>query len=184
MSDDALSWTVTHRSDAIDYKIFSARIHRAHHPASGRTGDFSIIDSPNWVNVIALTPDDEVIMVRQYRHGTERVTLEIPGGLVDPGEDFLSAGLRELAEETGYTTDDAVLMGMTEPNPAFMNNRCGLVVARNVTRTSAQALDPNEVIDVVSHPLADIPRLVANGQITHTLVITAFYLLEHRDARP
>ena len=177
MADDDLSWTVMHRGEPVNYRIFSAQVHRARHPSSGREGDFTVIDSPDWVNVIALTPENEVVMVRQYRHGTESITLEIPGGLVDPGEDFVSAGLRELAEETGYIADDAVLMGQTEPNPAFMNNRCGLVVARGVRRTQTQALDPNEVIEVVTYPLSEIPKLVAQGAITHTLVITAFYLL-------
>lgn len=179
MADDTLTWQINERGEARDYKIFSAYQHTATHAPSGRTGRFTVIDSPNWVNVIALTDEDEVIMVRQFRHGTEAVTLELPGGLVDPDEGFVEAGLRELVEETGFVPESAELLGITEPNPAFMNNRCGLVIARGARPAGAQTLDPNEVIDVVTYPLTEVPALIRSGAITHTLVITAFYFMEH-----
>ena len=121
MGDDQLRWTITSRTPPIDFKIFSAYQHHATHGHSAREGNFTVIDSPNWVNVVALTPDEEVVFVRQYRHGTGQITLELPGGMVDPGEDFKQAGLRELKEETGYSGHETTLLGVVDPNPAFMN---------------------------------------------------------------
>ncbi len=177
MSDEKLEWQIVERGERQDYQIFSVYRHHAEHRASDRSGLFTVVDSPNWVNVIALTQDNQVIFVRQYRHGVDKVTLEIPGGLVDGEESFLSAGLRELEEETGYTTEHAELIGVVEPNPAFMNNRCGIVLARNVVLSNEQALDPNEVIDVVTYPLETVKALIKDGVIAHTLVISAFYFL-------
>jgi ADP-ribose pyrophosphatase len=177
MKDQQLKWTITSQNAPIDFKIFSAYQHHASHDASAREGHFTVIDSPDWVNIIALTADEHVVFVRQYRHGTGQVTLELPGGMVDPGEDFRQAGARELREETGYCAHITELLGIVDPNPAFMNNRCGLIVARNVYLDGPQDLDCNEVIEVVTHPLCHIRELIVSGQITHSLVVSAFYFL-------
>ena len=101
-----------------DYAIFDAHVCRSIHPATGKEKSFTVIQSPNWVNVIALTTDDQVVMVRQYRHGIDDLTLEIPGGIVDPGEDALTAVKRELYEETGLdlrsTEHDLIRVGRYE----------------------------------------------------------------------
>ncbi|MEE2756991.1 MAG: NUDIX hydrolase [Myxococcota bacterium] len=184
MKDEiSLEWEKLARTVGDDFKIFSVYRQDAIHRASGRRGQFTVVDSPDWVNVIPITADEEVIFVRQYRHGTGEISLEIPGGLVDPGESFLDAGLRELTEETGYVSEHASLMSIIEPNPAFMNNRCGLIIAYPVSPTGQQELDTNEVIEVVRYPLNEVSKLIANGVIRHTLVISAFYMLEHMDWR-
>ena len=176
---DTLRWISEGHPPRTDYKIFSVSRQPARHTSSGRTGTFTRIHSPNWVNVIALTPQHEVVLVKQYRHGLESVTLEIPGGMMDDGEDELSAGLRELHEETGYRTGHAYSMASVHPNPAFMTNHCGLVLALNVIVSGSRSLDPNEVIDVLTVPLADIPNLILSGEITHTLVISAFFFYQN-----
>ena len=177
MTSRRLEWEVTSRGQPEDYRIFSAYRHQAVHSDSGRRGEFTVIDSPDWANIIAITPDEQVILVRQFRHGTGEITLEIPGGIVDDGEDFVTAARRELREETGYRCNEVELLGVVEPNPAFMNNRCGLVLARGVHLDSGQDLDPEEFIDVVRYPLSEIPALIADGRITHSLVVSAFYFL-------
>ena len=140
---------------------------------------FFVLESPDWVNVIPLTPEGNVIMIRQYRHGTEDVTLEIPGGMVDAtdGDPSVSAA-RELREETGYDVEEIIHLGSAAPNPAFLNNRCHSYLALGVRPVHEVALDGAEDIAFEEVPLAAIPDLMRDGAITHSLTITAFYYLE------
>jgi len=139
------------------------------------------------VNVIPLTPQGTVIMIYQYRHGTEEVTLEVPGGMVDvaDGDPAVSAA-RELREETGYAAEAIVHLGTVAPNPAFLDNHCHSYLARNVRRVAEVHLDGAEDIAVVEIPLGDVPGLIRDGKITHSLTITAFYylLLQEEDSKP
>jgi 8-oxo-dGTP pyrophosphatase MutT (NUDIX family) len=137
--------------------------------------DFYVIETGDWVNVIPLTKDRQVVMVKQYRHGSKQVTLEIPGGLVDPGDTPESAASRELLEETGYQTDNLTEIGIVNPNPAIFNNRCYTFIAGNIRKTREPMPDQTEDIEVVLIPVADIPDLIRKGEIDHAMVITAFY---------
>jgi len=157
------------------YRIFDLRTDRARSPRTGEDYDFYVIESPEWVNVIPLTPTDEVVLIRQYRHGIRDIALEIPGGLVDPGDSPRAAARRELREETGYGEEDMISLGSVHPNPAIQDNRCHTFLARNVVYSGPPELEAKEDIDVVLQPLKDIPRLISDGLITHALVIAAFY---------
>jgi len=139
------------------------------------THDFYIIESRDWINVIPLTADHQVVMIRQYRHGSREITLEIPGGLLDPGDTPEKAAVRELSEETGYQAEEYTEIGVSNPNPAIFNNRCYTYVARNVKKVSDLRLDQAEDIEVVLVPLSEIPGLIRNGKIDHAIVISAFY---------
>lgn len=177
-SDAPPPWTVEAETPLGEFRIFSlARVRARSVLRPDHAADFIVVKAPDWVNVVALTGDDQVVLVEQYRHGTQRVTLEIPGGMVDPGESFLEAGLRELLEETGFGGGTAELVGVVDPNPAFQTNRCGTVVVRGVTRLRDQDLDPNEEIAVRLEPLAAIPDLIRSGAISHSLVVVAFHHL-------
>jgi 8-oxo-dGTP pyrophosphatase MutT (NUDIX family) len=134
-----------------------------------------VIETQDWVNIIPITADHRVVMVRQYRHGSREVTLEIPGGLVDVGETPESAAARELLEETGYQAEGVVKIGVSNPNPAIFNNRCYTFVARNVTKVRDPMPDQTEDIEVVLIPLMEIPELIRKGKIDHAIVISAFY---------
>jgi 8-oxo-dGTP pyrophosphatase MutT (NUDIX family) len=157
--------------------IFNLRIDRARSPRTGRAHDFYILESRDWVNVIPITPQKDVVLIRQYRHGTREVTLEIPGGIVEPGDTPETAARRELLEETGYGSSVLSFLGEVHPNPAFLNNRCSTFLAKDVFREGAQEQDEKEDIEVLLRPLEDIPRLIRKGEITHSLVLAAFYRL-------
>ncbi len=180
-------WSEVARRDLYSGRIFTLRQERLRSPATGREHSFDIVDAPDWVNVVALTDDDRVLLIRQYRAGTRSITTEIPGGTVDPGETPPDAARRELLEETGYTSDDWAEIGRVEPNPAFQTNATFTFLARGARRTADQHFDETELIEVEEWPLQDVPRLITTGVIAHALVVCAFYHAAARgllDLRP
>ncbi|MEO6995343.1 MAG: NUDIX hydrolase [Lacunisphaera sp.] len=138
--------------------------------------DFFVIDAPDWVNVIALTPDHQLVLVKQFRFGTNDFSTEIPGGVVEKGEDFLAAGLRELQEETGYVGNSARFLGSVHPNPAIQNNRCHLVLVENARLESGPDWDPDEELEVILKPVDEVYALAYSGGITHALVLDGLLL--------
>jgi 8-oxo-dGTP pyrophosphatase MutT (NUDIX family) len=133
-----------------------------------------VLEAPDWVNVVAVTDEGRVVLIEQYRHGIQLITLEIPGGVVDPGETPQNAAERELLEETGYSARDWTLLGTVRPNPAFLSNSCYTYLAGGAHRLQDQHLDPGEDISVLEVPLTDIPNLLACGRIDHALVVAGF----------
>lgn len=161
------------------YRVFDVRQDRARSPETGDEHDFYVIESSDWVNVIPLTPEGQVVCVRQYRHGIEEITLEVPGGIVDPGDaDPAEAARREMHEETGYTAEEIIPLGAVAPNPAIQNNRCHSYLALGARPAGDQRLDGAEEIEVVQVDLDDVPHLITSGRINHALVVVAFYLLD------
>jgi 8-oxo-dGTP pyrophosphatase MutT (NUDIX family) len=167
-------WNILHSRIDKDYKIFRVRVDEAKSPRNSAVGEFYTLESSSWVNVVPLTADGQVVLIRQYRHGSREVTLEIPGGLVE-GEDPGEAAVRELLEETGFAGSPVTLMGSTNPNPAIFNNLCYTYLVEHVELAADTSLDLHEDIDVELVPLHAIPGLIANGTINHALVIVAFH---------
>jgi len=157
-------------------RIFSLRKDRNRSPRDGREHDFFVLDSGDWVNIVPVTSDDEVVLIHQYRHGIDDITLEIPGGMVDPHDlSPLHAARREMQEETGYDSDDIIPLGSIHPNPAIQGNRCHTFLARNVEKRFEPHFDTTEEAEVLLVPAAQLSELVQQGKITHALVVTAFY---------
>jgi 8-oxo-dGTP pyrophosphatase MutT (NUDIX family) len=159
-----------------DFRVFSVRQERKVSPRTGAEHEFFIIDSANWVNVIALTVDARVVLVEQFRHGSETVELEIPGGVMDAGDASPEAtGCRELLEETGYEGEQPQIIGQVLPNPAIMTNVCSTVFLSNCRHVKPVHFDNAEDIVTKLVPLAQVPELVASGQIRHALMVAALY---------
>jgi 8-oxo-dGTP pyrophosphatase MutT (NUDIX family) len=171
-------WDRTSEEEIEEYGPFRVRRYLARSPRTGETEAFSVVDAAEWVNVIAVTPDDRIVLVRQYRHGTDRVSLEIPGGIVDEHETPADAAVRELAEETGYAGSAPAHLGTVEPNPAVFSNRCHTYLIRDCRPFGDQRLDPGEDIEVTTLPRSEVIAAVADGRIAHALVICAFWWLE------
>ena len=157
------------------FRIFDLRIDRAVSPRTGKEHEFYVFESRDWVNIIPVTRDKEVVLIRQYRHGLGDIVLEIPGGIVEKGDAPLDAAIRELKEETGYSPSEMVCLGMAHANPAFLNNRCYSYLALDCFPDGPQDLDDKEDIEIVLKPLADIQKLIRDGEISHSLILAAFY---------
>ncbi len=162
-----------------NFKIFTLRTDRKISPRTQHEHDFFVIDSNNWVNVVAITPDQQLVMVEQYRHGSNTVELEIPGGMIDAKDlSPVAAGVRELREETGYAGTNARILGEIAPNPAIMSNTCYTVLVENCHNVHPVEFDHGEDLITRLVPVADIPRLVAEKKISHSLVVVAWYHYE------
>lgn len=168
-------WTFLYSKIIHACRIFTLKQEGYRSPRTGKDHDFYLLDSSHWVNVIPLTPDGKVILVKQYRMGTKDFSLEIPGGMLDAGDHPAGAAARELLEETGYAGEEPILLGIVHPNPAMQTNRCYTYLIKNVVFKTPPQQDSTEDIEVQSAPLHDIPRLIHEGKITHALVIAAFY---------
>jgi ADP-ribose pyrophosphatase len=174
MSDDDLRWTLGARTEGAEYRIFRTHFRDAPHPRTGAMKRFSLIEATDWVNIIAITNDERVVLIRQYRPGVDRVCLEIPGGMVDPGEDAQTAAARELAEETGYTAGRWDKLGAIAPNPAIQNNLLHTYLATGAAQTQEPHFDGSELIEIDTASLDECYAMVRDGRIEHALVVAAF----------
>lgn len=170
------SWESLGSSPVGDFRIFTLRNDRKISPRTGREHDFYIIEAVNWVTVVALTTNGRLVMIEQFRHGSNTTELEIPGGMIDAEDaDPVAAGMRELREETGYEGRNARLIGQIYPNPAMMNNICYTVLVEECELRHKVELDAGE--DLVTRLVApgEISNLIRGGQIGHALVVVALY---------
>ncbi|MGD8961117.1 MAG: NUDIX hydrolase [Desulfobacterales bacterium] len=171
-------WSILKRQQVADYNIFSLHKKQVRSPRTGEIREMLALQFPDWVITLALTRQQEVVMIRQYRHGTEQVCLELPGGLVDPDDTSPeSSAQRELLEETGFTVSNIRLIGECYPQPAILSNRCFFYLAEDAVKTQQQELDAGEDIEILTVPLKDIRVKIQNKEIDHGMVLQAFFFL-------
>jgi ADP-ribose pyrophosphatase len=172
------SWVQT--SKELVFRSFLFRLFKVgfRSEKSGKEGFFDVLEAKSWVNIVPVTPQNQVLMVRQFRYGIGQETLEFPAGAIEDGQTPLDAVKRELLEETGGLGSAIEAVGTTHPNPAFLNNSCYHFVAKDVEVARGQSLDEFEEIEVLTFPADTIDRMIAEGKITHSLSIAAWYFYQ------
>ncbi len=177
------AWKLVDTEILQDCAVFRVGRSLARSPRTGRVHPFYRIDSSDWVNVVPATTGGEIVMVKQFRHGSREVTLEVPGGLVDPGETPVEAAARELLEETGYRARTLVSLGVVNPNPALFGNLCHTYLARDVERVSEVQSVGLEETTVELVPRSELVQRLRRGEINHALVVAALYWYELSEAK-
>ncbi|MEM7278839.1 MAG: NUDIX hydrolase [Pseudomonadota bacterium] len=173
MATRDLNWTLLSSKSGPDLPLFTVRLDTMQHPLSGEAFERMVLETSDWVNVVAVTAEQKVIMVQQYRFGVGALTLEPPAGLVDAGEESLDAAKRELLEETGYGGGQWSSLGRVQANPAIHNNFCHLWLAENVSYMQDPAPDPGEAIAVKLMSPDEVRAAVAENEILHPLGLAA-----------
>lgn len=174
-------WEIIKDKKVYETPIFSLHEKKVLPDAGSDAASFYVLQAPEWINVISLTEDNNIILVEQYRHGIDEPTLEIPGGMVDEGEQPIEAAKRELQEETGYEADSWEALGKVSSNPAILSNFTHLYLATRCKKTGPQQTDGHEDINVHTMPLHEFLSLVEEDVVHHSIVLAgvAKYLLKY-----
>lgn len=173
-------WRTTTKKIVAENPFLTLEEHRREEDGTGKNGYFFIVHAPDWANIVAITENDEIVLIEQFRQGSERIELEIPGGIIDEDETPDESILRELVEETGYEPSKNSMfkrIGEVIPNPAFIRNKCYTYLLTNARPTGKTHFDAYENIHVKLVPRAEIEALITSGEIQHSLVISALYWL-------
>lgn len=176
MAKDDFKWTVLESRRLVDDRYLSLRLDRCRTPHGAIVERYYVLEFAPWVNMVAITPQNELVMVRQYRHGIERTLLELPCGYVDPGEEPLAAAKRELAEETGYSGHEFIEVGRLSANPATHNNLTHCYLIPNAFRVGEPQPEKTEQLEVVLKPLPDVIRMMESGELLQALHLGSLFL--------
>jgi ADP-ribose pyrophosphatase len=168
-------WTRVATKVLLDLRVMKVQEVTAISPKTGNEHGFFVLDTVDWVNVLPITPDQEVVFVRQYRHGSDAISLEIPGGMVDPGEAPIVSAARECLEESGFRASDLKSLGVLNPNPAVFNNQLHTFVAEDVVIEADIQNTATEQTEVVLVPVADLTSYLLDGRIDHALVAATLW---------
>jgi 8-oxo-dGTP pyrophosphatase MutT (NUDIX family) len=153
-----------------DYGFIKVRQDSYLHPDMDGERKFLVIDARDWVNVIAVTPEGQIVLIRQFRYGVGGIRWEIPAGVIEPEEAPVDAAIRELREETGYEGIEPELLCTYEPNPAIQSNLCSAFVIREARKVHETEWDDNEVIEVFPTDLKEVERKILSGEFSHALL--------------
>lgn len=181
MNDKPKSWKRKKSNEIADCRVFKIREDICRQEGEDTDHNFFVIENPDWVNVIALTETREVVLIEQFRHGSEEIVLEIPGGLVDDGEEPIIAAARELVKETGFEAREIIPLGKSRPNPALQNNWIYHFLALDCVKSQDTSFDLHESIVTKLVKLDQIEELIESEKITHSLVLAAFYKLNGKN---
>lgn len=171
-------WKTLNSEELAKFGYFRLRKDKCELPDGRIMPSYYTIEFGDWVNIIPVTRDKKVVLIKQYRHSIGAVTIEIPGGSIDPKltEEPQRAAQREMEEETGYTSSRLELIGTQHPNPALLSNRMHTFIAWDCEKTKEQELDPYEDIETFEVSLSELKNLIETGKITHSIILGSFLL--------
>ncbi len=181
MNEQPEIWKRTKSEEIANCRVFKVRMDFCERESDGAEHTFFVIENPDWVNIIALTKEKQIVLIEQFRHGISEIILELPGGMIDENEPAETAARRELLEETGFSADEFILLGKSRPNPAINNNWIYHYLALDCEKTQETAFDEHESVITKLVPLSEIEKLIKDGKITHSLVVAGFYYLNLHD---
>jgi ADP-ribose pyrophosphatase len=181
MKDKPETWKRKTSKEIADCRVFKVREDFCERTSDKAEHTFFVVENPDWVNVIAFTKDEQVVLIEQFRHGIEEVILEIPGGIIDTNEEPIIAAARELIEETGFAAQEIIPLGKSRPNPAIQNNWIYHFLALDCEKTKDTTFDEHESVITKLLSLEEIEQLIENGEIAHSLVAAAFYRFRLRN---
>ena len=167
------SWELFESEKGPNLILFQARYDWVRNPRNLKSMKVVILESPDWVNIVAITPEKKILVVKQYRFGVGKITTEIPAGIIEAGETPEQAARRELKEETGYTTANWEYLGWVEANPAFLNNICHQWLALDVVKTTNTELDEGEEISVTELSLEEVRLEIEQERMRNSLSVLA-----------
>lgn len=175
-------WTRRGTTRVASYPVFGVEQHEILDGEGKPRRNVFTFACTDWCNVIARTPNDEIVMIWQYRFGTDSLSLEIPGGVIDPGEEPIAAAKRELSEETGYGAASFRHLSSVAANPAIQSNFCHTFLADGATPLGSTSFDDLEECELCLVPESALPALLDDGTLSHALVVSALetYLRRRR----
>jgi 8-oxo-dGTP pyrophosphatase MutT (NUDIX family) len=168
-------WNKISSKKVFEDKWFKARADACEFPDGRIIDPYYVVELPNWANAVVVTTNNEIVLVKQYRYPVDAVTLELPGGVINDGEDPMIAALRETQEETGYTSDQVQLICKTAPNPAINDNTAYFYLIENAVPTAHTNPDFYEDIEVVLYSKNDLIQLLQQNKIMHGVQLGPIY---------
>lgn len=175
-------WKTLESEELAKYGYFRLRKDKCELPDGRIMPGYFTMEFNDWVNVIPVTKEKKIVLIKQYRHSVNEITIEIPGGSINPkiNEPIQRGAERELEEETGYTSKNLEFIGFQYPNPALLSNKMHTYIAWDAEKTKDQELDPYEDIEVFEVTLEELKTLIETRKITHSIILGSFLLAQKK----